>query len=530
MRTPPRQIFLFTALLLVCAAWSAPSVCVASPRPPDPDGYQPPRPEHDGYDGCEGESLWHVQLPLLNASAPIYQEFVDYALLSATLRAASCARARPEPDALTLRLGLGQQLWRPMGPQTPDQAWTTTSLNAEVGFYHSQLAWVQARSFLDMSWLASGAPTDPSQDSAVAQGSHRVRGQVGVGEVSRGLGVDLEVDGQLDHMAPLTLRSRPFDVLPIGHRDAALAGRLWLRSGSDSDGAFVMPITYEARAVTYTDPTLAAASPLRGFSQHTISAGVGMRPYMINGDGWFEFMGLSWHRYRFDLNDAPRPLNGKACCVTSAAAQGLSDPGLGEQALSASLGGPRFQSLEQIDVRAVHADSITLYEDDFVVSGHFFVGGSWMWDPLGAQQVAMVTGAYGVSSRFENGSVGFVFSRRPGVAPDASRPVAAYRLEWLAEFYNPEGHIGGAFRASSAWLQDLHRAVDVQTMPSQHTLHTELFFAAWPEASVGVFHDAGSYSTGDSAWASPSFPTPSGPWQHHLGAFLRLNVEPLSLF
>ncbi len=493
---------------------------------PNPDYVPPPPSEYvDPYAYGLADDLIRQHLPMWNTSAPIFHEFTDYALYSSTFGDDSL----PEPDRLRVRVGVGQRLWKPIGPQTPDQAWTTTQLNAEVGFYHSNLAWIQARSFLDMGWLVSGDAQTADQEGTVAQGSHRVRGQIGIGEVSDGMGVDLELDGRFDHMAANTLRSRPADVLPFGHTDASLRTRLWLRNGDlGKDGSFVMPITYDLRQVDYNNPQ---PGDLRGFTSETISTGIGMRPYSPNADGWFEFVGLSWARHAFDTDAAsgcsPCTLAGTAP-NTATTPQPLAEGALGGLG---ALGAPRLKQLEQVEVRTIHADDITLYEDDFIVSGHFFLGGSWMWDPTGTHQAAMVTGAYGMSGRFEGGSAGFVVSRRPGFSPDATRAVAVWRIEWLAEMFLEEAHMGGAFRATSAWLQDLNSnaSVEEQTFPSQHTLYTELFFAPLTELQIGVFHNTGSTLAGDETWSILPANTDYG-WQHHLGAFARFNIEPVGGF
>jgi hypothetical protein len=516
---------LLCALLGVVASLT-PTHAAAVMVMPDPNYVPPPSSEYVDpyYDQRLADELLRQHLPMWNTSAPIFHEFTDYALYSSTFGDDSDS----EPDRLRLRVGVGQRLWKPIGPQTPDQAWTTTQLNAEVGFYHSNLAWIQARSFLDMGWLVSGDPQTPDQEGTVTQGSHRVRGQIGIGEVDDGLGVDLELDGRFDHMAANTLRSRPADILPLGHTDAGLRARLWLRSGDlGKDGSFVMPVTYDLRQVDYNNPQ---AGDLRGFTSETISTGIGMRPYSANADGWFEFVGLSWARHAFDADTT----SGCTPCTLAGTATATSPQPLAEGALGAlgglgALGMPRLKQLEQIEVRTLHSDDITLYEDDFIVSGHFFLGGSWMWDPTGTHQAAMVTGAYGMSGRFEGGSAGFVVSRRPGFSPDATRAVGVWRIEWLAEMFLEEAHMGGAFRATSAWLQDLNRDYEQQSLPSQHTLYTELFFAPLTELQVGVFHNTGSTLAGDESWSLLPANTDYG-WQHHLGAFARFNIEPLGGF
>jgi hypothetical protein len=311
------------------------------------------------------------------------------------------------------------------------------------------------------------------------EGAHRARGRFGFGDLEdkKDAGVDLELDAALFHAAPYTTSMLRRDVPAYPFWDGKANLTVAPRLTNERDDAFRVPITYGARRLDFG---------AGGFTSERLSSGFGLAPYRADfAAGWLEIVGVSWEKARFD----PR--------------------------FPARLGG-----VEQIDLRAVHADGIIGSADrELTFMLRTMLGGSWVWDHHTRQSLGAFTFSFGMGmrgnlDRDKQGDYigfGFAIARRAGFMADGSGLLTRWRGEANLEMRAMDTRLGGSVRYAT---EHLSMPLDQRDLGFRHVLATEWFYAPAKGLELGANHVATDRWMGTLA--------PTGEWSHTLGLFVRL--------
>src|SRR5258706_941588 len=387
-----------------------------------------------------------------------------------------------ESPRLMGTVGGSASIWRgASGPQL-----MTPFVGLGLGAWSSPTTYLQLRTDSALPVREDRAPSSWRD----GEGSHRMSGQLGVGDLSSGsTGADIGVDASLFHGGATTTQflRRDLDARPFW--DGTVRATVWPRYMQGSDEAVTTPLSYQVRRVEFDGANGFAG----GFTSTRFASGFGIRDFDTKQThGWVEILGVAWEKTAFD------------------AAPGLPRPRLG--------------GVERFDLKLAHADA--MYGEaasDMRLGASAYVGGSWLWDSTTRNEVSAFAFALAVSLRHvpkrddthgdELGG-GLGISRRAGFMADGSALTQGWRVEAFSDVMLFKRRAGGAFRMGAEQVTSPIGGGD----PGFRSIYTSEWFLGLGSAlHLGFFHV--------STDRCPAVVSPIGEWCHQVGVFLRVNAE-----
>jgi hypothetical protein len=382
-------------------------------------------------------------------------------------------------EASTLR-GIGGGPWRPFSAHA----------GLGAGFWASPLWSVALRSetAVPLPLLASDGAHGPLALRDV-EGSHRLRGTVGLGEIREGeSGATIDIDASLAHAGPYSTSYLRRDIGPYPFWDAAGKISLEPRHAFDRDAAMVMPLSLSLRHAAALRPEGEASfQTVRGAS------GIGVHPFTSESShGWFEIAGASIERTRFDAAPgAPRP---------------------------------RLGGVDRLDLRFLHLDGMLVApEHDFVVDMSFLLGGSWLWDNTTKQDASTFLfkasvgfhGYLGNDHPDDRVGAGVAVERGAGFLADGSALTRRWRVELFADADVLDHHAGGSVRGAMEQLSFPNAPEETRDAGFRHLFASEWYFGFARVIQMGFHHASTNQCMGAAPAGDPR-------WCHQLGIFVRL--------